>query len=208
MSRPEERGEYSAGCWQDMVRTKVVELAGNRGGNILEVGCGEGLFLSKVFQKNQDLKVFGLDNWGEILLKAKKRIEDSNIKNVNLIQGDASMLPFKNDSLDTIVCINVFFNLPSDEVFYASFKEISRVCKNKGRMIFDIRNAANSLLYFKYKFAKYYDETVKNLPLRTYKLGKIKACLKENNFKLVNKINVGFPNNDFAPIMILEAEKI
>ncbi len=207
MSRPEERGEYSSGRWQDMVRTKVVELAGNRGKDILEVGCGEGLFLCKISQKNPELKIFGLDNWGEIIFKADKRIQDNNLQNISLIQGDASSLPFKNESFDTVVCINVFFNLPSEEVFRAGFKEIARVCKSKGSLIFDIRNAANPLLYFKYKFAKYYDETVKNLPLRTYKLSKIKACLKENNFKPVNKINIGFPNNNFAPIMILEAEK-
>ncbi len=207
ISRPQERGEYSSGYWQDLVRTKTLELCNARKGNVLEVGCGEGLFLYRLAQLEKDLIIYGVDNWKDILNKAEDRLKENNIKNVKLYRSEASSMPFEEEFFDIVVCINVFFNLPSKEVFYRSINEIIRVSKKGGKIIFDIRNSKNPLLYIKYKLAKYYDATVKILPLRTYRLTEIISYLENKDFEILRRIKIGFPKNSFAPIFIIEARK-
>lgn len=206
-SKPEERGEYSAGLWQDAVREKVFSLCENNQDKILEVGCGEGLLLSKIAGDGKYSYVCGVDIWKDILMRAQDRFKAGNISNVALVQADAASLPFKDNSFNTVVCINVFFNLPSEDVFQESLKEISKVCKKGGAVIFDIRNSRNVLLYLKYKLAKYYDETVKNLPLRAYNFNKIRVSLEKYGFEIENKVEIGFPYNRFSPIFVIKAKR-
>ena len=207
MSRPEERGEYSSGHWQQMVRAEALELCTCDEGNVLEVGCGEGLYLAKLAKEKRDLDIYGVDIWKDILDKAKNRFEEDNITNVRLYHCDASSLIFEKDFFDVVVCINVFFNLPSERIFCKSLQEISRVCKSGGKIIFDIRNSMNPFLWVKYKLAEYYDETVKDLPLRTYRLKTVTSLLKQHNFEIINKIGIGFPHSAFAPVIIIEARR-
>lgn len=206
-SKPDERGEYSAGGWHDAVRRKVLSFCSEGKGKILEVGCGEGLFLNKVAASGKYSYVYGVDIWKDILIRAKNRFKSGNISNAGFVQADAVSLPFKDNSFDTVVCMNVFFNLPSDDLFQQSLKEISRVCKNGGEFIFDIRNSQNLLLHVKYKLAKYYDETVKNLPLRTYNYNKVMTSLKECGFEIKNREEIGFPYNRFSPIFVIKARR-
>ncbi|HEC69126.1 MAG TPA: class I SAM-dependent methyltransferase [Candidatus Omnitrophica bacterium] len=204
-SLPGEEREYSSGFWQYKVRDIALELSeGLSFPKLLEVGCGEGLFLNRAKKELKNYELIGLDIWEDILLKAKTRLHD---KGVNLIQANACFLPFKDDSFDVVVCINVFFNLPSEEIFYQSLSEILRVCKKEKFIIFDIRNKLNPLLYIKYKLAKYYDETVKNLPLRTYSPQKVISYLEERGHKIIEKRYIGFPDNKFSPIIILKVKK-
>ena len=208
-SKPDERGEYSAGYWQDVIRGKVFELCDIKSGKLLEVGCGEGLFLAKFASSElKKLALFGIDIWEDILLKANQRFAYAGIKNVNLSQADAQELPFENEFFDRVVCVNVFFNLPTEDAVRESMREMSRVLKADGKVFFDIRNSRNFLLFVKYKLAKYYDETVKNLPLRMYKLSKIAAYTRDAGLEIVRIIPIGFPQNDYAPLFIIEARKI
>jgi ubiquinone/menaquinone biosynthesis C-methylase UbiE len=106
-----------------------------------------------------------------------------------------------------VVCINVFFNLPSEQKLNESLQEISRVCKSGGKIILDIRNSMNPLLWVKYKLAKYYDETVRDLPLKTYRLKKVASFLKQHGFEIVNRRYIGFPRGVFAPVIVVEARR-
>ncbi|MHC4579814.1 MAG: class I SAM-dependent methyltransferase [Planctomycetota bacterium] len=206
-SSPEERGEYSSGHWQQMIRAEALELCRCDEGNLLEVGCGEGLFLSRLAKERPGLDICGVDVWKDILDKAKNRFEEGNIANIRLYHCDASSLVFENDLFDVVVCINVFFNLPSERILCKSLREISRVCKSGGKIIFDIRNSMNPLLWVKYKLAKYYDETVRDLPLKTYRLKKVASLLKQHDFEIVNKRYIGLPRSVFAPVIVVEARR-
>ncbi|MFH1459652.1 MAG: class I SAM-dependent methyltransferase [Candidatus Omnitrophota bacterium] len=207
LSKKNERGEYSAGVWQHTVREQVIALCAQSTGKLLEVGCGEGLLLSEIAKLNHNLEIHGIDIWDEILERAQERFKAGNIQGVKLQQADAAKLPYADRYFDVVICINVFFNLPSDTIFRASLKEISRVCKENAIFIFDIRNCLNPLLYFKYKLARFYDETVANLPLRTYNFSKVQKNLAENGFSILKKINIGFPRNQFSPIFVIKAKK-
>jgi len=206
-ARPEERGEYSAGHWQDVVRTTAVNCCTRNQGRVLEVGCGEGLFLLKLAESHPHLEIEGVDNCQERVKDARAKLDEHGFTQVKLSCSDATRLPFADASFDTVVCINVLFNLPSGNVVSQSFQEIARVLKPRGQFVFDIRNKANPLLTVKYKLAKYYDETVRDLPLRTFHLNAIKEELAKMGFQEINACPVSFPRNRWSPIFVIEAGK-
>jgi tRNA (guanine-N7-)-methyltransferase len=54
----------------------------------LEIGSGNGLFLSEIAQMNPDVVFFGVERLQKCINKSKKKIEKKNLLNVNLIHGD------------------------------------------------------------------------------------------------------------------------
>ncbi len=205
-SRPGEKGEYSSGYWQDRIRQRAVEMCREHKGRLLEVGCGEGLFLGRMIKVRPDVDIWGVDVWEGILTKARMRMEEIK-PGVELLKADVSALPFEDAFFDTVVCINVFFNMESIEKVSHALKEIVRVCKAGGRIIFDFRNSLNPLLVVKYRLAGYYDSTVKDLPLNTYNPGNIKTILREVNLDITQEKRLFFPVKRFAPIIMMEAVK-
>lgn len=202
-SRPRERGEYSAGRWQDLVRTGAIQLCEAGWKDILEVGCGEGILLSRLRQRYPGANISGADVWEEILVKARAK----NIKKVNLFRAGAESLPFESGSFDAVICVNVFFNMSGKENVVRALKEMSRVCAKGGAVIFDIRNSLNPLLFLKYKLAPLYDDTVKELPLKTYMLKDIRKYLAASGLEIMAKRYVGFPRNFLSPIIVVKAVK-
>lgn len=200
ISKPDERGEPSSGHWQHTIRDFAFKLCNSDQGNILEVGCGEGLFLQKFVRKFTAAKLFGLDISLEQLRKAKKRGKER----VHLFRADAGSLPFQEDYFDSIVCINVFMNMPRDEMFIQSFQEMKRVCKKGGRIIFDMRNRLNPLVYMKYKLVKYYDSTIDSNSLRMHTLKSIEVKLNSLGLMINKKTTIGLPPGMFAPIVMVE----
>jgi ubiquinone/menaquinone biosynthesis C-methylase UbiE len=81
---------------------------------ILEVGCGTGHWLS-VFKK--DTIVIGLDPSFVMLSKAKN--EESPYF---LVQGSSDRLPFKQNSIDFIYCINAIHHFDDPEKFISDCK--------------------------------------------------------------------------------------
>ncbi|MDD5432470.1 MAG: class I SAM-dependent methyltransferase [Candidatus Omnitrophica bacterium] len=206
-SGAEEQGEYSSGHWAASVRKKALDFCSGIHGRFLEVGCGEGLFISKLAAYDPKLQIWGIDNSTERLFKAKERCK--NLQNVNLSVADALNLEFEGEYFDNVACINVLFNLESVDAAKKVIIEMKRVCKKGGSIILDFRSSLNPLLKLKYSLAKYYDETVKNLPLRCYSPRQIEGLLKESGFEIIKKDYVGaLLFKRFAPVILLKAQKI
>lgn len=207
LSSPKERGEYSGGYWQRMVREEALRLCGGlKEGRVVEIGCGEGLFLSELAAQNPALEIWGIDNNGARLEAAKARCAAGKFKNVNLMLLDAKKLPFQDGSFDAAVSVNVFFNMESSDAVRDALREMKRVCKKSGSIIFDFRNSMNPLLALKYKLARYYDSTVKDLPLKTYDPREIEEILDGLGLKAAGKRFIGFPVRKLAPVIVIEAK--
>lgn len=207
ISKPEERGEYSSGYWQSMVRKEALILCRGTKGRVLEIGCGEGLFLNQLARQHPELEIWGIDNSATRLNQAEKRLKENNLQNVHLSIQKAPDLSFKDEYFDVVVCVNVFFNMTSIDLVKQTLSQTKRICRKSGRIIFDFRNSLNPLLKIKYQLARHYDATVKNLPLNTYRLEEIEAILQNLNLKIINNRFIGFPLKRFAPIVVIEAEK-
>jgi ubiquinone/menaquinone biosynthesis C-methylase UbiE len=201
-SRPGEAGEYSAGYLQDKVRQEALALCRHRQGNILEVGCGEGLFLAQLAGQNRDITIWGVDNNRERLTRAGEKI-----KGVNLSLQDALSLSFADEFFDTVICLNTIFNMESIGAVRQALKEMKRTCKAGGSIIFDFRNSGNPLLSVKYALAGYYDDTVRTLPLKTYNMDEIKGILKDLGLAITNRRFIGPRSRILAAAIVMEAKK-
>lgn len=204
-SRQDERGEYSSGLWQDLVRQQAIDWCSQIPGRILEVGCGEGLFLGQLNKRNPVLELWGLDNSLARIERAERRLAGAKM---HWEVGDATQLVYVDNFFSSTVCINVFFNMPSADIVRKALLEMKRVTCKGGEIIFDFRNGANPLLALKYKFAPWYDRTVKDLPLKTYSLSFMENLLKESGLEIIEKKFIG--NAIFFPpaIIIIRARKI
>ncbi len=206
-SRKDELGEYSAGYWQDKIRKTALSLCGRASAKILEVGCGEGLFLIQLAKNNPRSEIWGVDNSAERLQRAEARIKAHNISTIRLSLQEATGLSFDDESFDIIVCINVFFNMGSIDQVRNTLNQMKRICKKSGTMVFDFRNSHNPLLAVKYRLARYYDSSVKDLPLRTYSRQEVESLLEGAGLKILSRTPVGFFLTRYAPIIIIEAQK-
>jgi len=203
-SRPSERGEYSSGVWQDMVRRAVLDLCAGKRGTALEIGCGEGLFAVQLKQREPGLEVWGIDNDAARLEQAKAKARERGLE-INFSLGDAGRLPYPDASFDLVICANVFLILGSLGAIEAFLSEMKRVCRKDGSIIFDYRNSRNPLLRLKYALAPYYDHSVRHLRLTTCDPRWIERALRGLGLKAVRQRNLGFFIRWLAPLIIVEA---
>ncbi len=101
---------------------------------LLDLGCGAGLdlyFYAKTV--GEQSKVYGLDISEEMVSKAKKNMEPTGIKNVEIKCGCSDNLPFENNFFD-IVASNGIYNLSPDKE--KVMREVFRVLKPGGRTVF------------------------------------------------------------------------
>jgi len=211
-SRAEERGRYSGGLWQDRVRCEAAALCREGGLRALEIGCGEGLFLTRLAEDRRDMEIWGIDNNRARLAEAKKRAAEKELKNIHLLSGEGARPPFGGGYFDVIICINTFFNMESADSVNRTLFQMRRLCKKNGRIIFDFRNSMNKMLVLKYRLARYYDETVMDLPLKTFELGYIESLIRDIGFKVISKRYIpGLFGKGWlkviAPIIIIEAQE-
>jgi SAM-dependent methyltransferase len=87
---------------------RVVDLvATDRPRRVLEVGCGEGMVISRIASRHPGIHVDGLELDAGALARARARCPD-----VPLIRGDACALPVRSGSYDLVVCLEVLEHLP------------------------------------------------------------------------------------------------
>jgi len=111
-------------------RREVVRAAEWVGGRILEVGVGTGISLPYYSSAS---RVFGIDLSGEMLNKARKRVDSLKLSNVeDLQQMDAEELPFPDSSFDVVTAQCVVNTTPHPE---KALDQFARVLKPGGEII-------------------------------------------------------------------------
>ena len=74
----------------------------NKYTDVLEIGCGTGYWLENISRLEEFVKLCGIDlSIGMLEFAQNKKIKS------NLINADAMLPPFKNNSFDFIFCVNV-----------------------------------------------------------------------------------------------------
>lgn len=106
---------------------KHLDVSGLR---TVDLGCGTGLTADILVQNNN--AVYGLDLTWSLLKASQKRHQKQNFVP---IYGDITNLPFKDKSIEGIVC---FDTLEHIELIEKAISEISRICTNGGTLLFDI----------------------------------------------------------------------
>jgi len=105
-------------------------MAIGRDDRILEVGVGTGISLPLYPRR---CSVTAIDLSEGMLERARTRVQQYNLRNVRLIQMDATKLKFPDNSFD-IVFAPYFISCVPDPL--AVTREMRRVCKHGGRLVF------------------------------------------------------------------------
>lgn len=126
--------------------------------SILEIGFGNGLFFSKIFEQAPNAKVIGLD-YSASMVKEALALNQTfiNTKNLKLFHGDSSKMPFADNSFDKIFCINVIYFWDNSHIH---LQEIIRVLKPGGSFYATIRTKESMAMmpFTKYNFTCYTPE--------------------------------------------------
>src|SRR5258705_9438934 len=111
-------------------RKAAIQATNRIGGRVLEVGVGTGISLP---QYAPHLRIFGTDISEAMLRKAKRRVDELRLKNVEgLAVMDAEKLEFPDNSFDVVMAQYVVTAVPNPE---AALDEFARVLRPGGELI-------------------------------------------------------------------------
>ena len=104
-----EASDLFTNWWQNRRRAVVEALIKeHQGSSLLDVGCAEGLYVR--FLSGSRRVSIGMDMCMPKLIIAKSHRE--NPESPSYILADACCLPFKDDSFDVVICVDVIRYLP------------------------------------------------------------------------------------------------
>jgi phosphatidylethanolamine/phosphatidyl-N-methylethanolamine N-methyltransferase len=120
-------------------RRAAIVATNNIGGRVLEVGIGTGISLPLY---GPNVRVFGTDISEAMLKKAKQRVAELRLKNVEgLAVMDAEKLEFPDNSFDVVMAQYVVTAVPNPEV---ALDEFARVLRPGGELIILTRVSADA----------------------------------------------------------------
>lgn len=171
----------------ELHREDAVAMLVTGGGSLLDVGCGGGDFIYKVYKKFQE--IHGVDIASNRIKEAadlkEKKYRKAGIKfqTADIDQG----LPFSDDYFDTVTCIATFQHIHDP---YFVIREIRRVLKKDGTLFFEVPNIAwlprrLTLLFGEFpkvSSASGWDGGT----LHYFTLGSIKELVMSNGFRIQN----------------------
>ncbi|WP_312911626.1 class I SAM-dependent methyltransferase [Natronosalvus caseinilyticus] len=110
------------GMWADS-REALSSLDLGSRERVLDVGCGSGE-LTRVLAEECPGEVVGCDVDRSLLEFAREPLDPEQASAIPVVQGDATRLPFADDSFDLVLCQALLINLPDPA---AAVREFSRV---------------------------------------------------------------------------------
>lgn len=120
-------------------RQAAIAATNEIGGRVLEVGVGTGISLP---QYAPHVRIFGTDISEQMLNKARRRVEELKLKNVEgLAVMDAENLEFADDSFDVVMAQYVVTAVPNPE---KAMDEFARVLRPGGELIILTRVSADA----------------------------------------------------------------
>ena len=113
------------------------EFLGNKSQNVLEVGCGTGLFTAELVKANN--KIIAIDVSKDLIEIAQKRVGDK----VSFLLRDAGKTSFPDNYFDFIVGSSILHHLDAGP----AIKEFYRILKPGGKFMFTEPNMLNPQIF-------------------------------------------------------------
>jgi ubiquinone/menaquinone biosynthesis C-methylase UbiE len=110
---------------------RIRAVAGDRPIRVLDVGCGTGLFATRLKAALPHARICGVDLTAEMLTQGLPRWR-YHAGDVLPVQGDSERLPFASGSFDIVTCANSFHHYPHQD---HAIIEMQRVLRPGGRLM-------------------------------------------------------------------------
>lgn len=125
------------GLWES--EKKVIQRYVDTNDYILDIGCGVGRVTYNLFLQGYK-SICGIDLSEEMIKAAINYIKNYNC-NINYVVGDAANLPFQDNLYNSVLFLfNGLMLIPGIENRIKVMKEIKRVLKSEGILIFTAHN--------------------------------------------------------------------
>ena len=155
-------------------KNRILRYAGR---NVLDVGCGDGRYVGALL--HYPYEIYGID--------AAPRPYNLEVSQ-HVIKADARHLPFKDQSFDTVLMINVLEHVDDD----AALREVYRICRKN--VIFSVPHAKEEELgEYNLTYHPYVDPT----HLRYYSIEHIRSTFASTGFEIL-EIALDGPVNPFG----------
>jgi ubiquinone/menaquinone biosynthesis C-methylase UbiE len=110
---------------------RIQEVLGDRPARLLDVGCGTGVFASRLRTALPHVEICGVDLVAEMLNQGQPRWR-LHRGHVLPVQGDSERLPFASGTFDIVTCANSFHHYPHQD---RAIAEMARVLRTGGRLM-------------------------------------------------------------------------
>jgi ubiquinone/menaquinone biosynthesis C-methylase UbiE len=107
---------------------------------ILDAGCGSGRNISLLSPCVR--QVTGIDYSEEMIRRAKERIIQEKLRNVQCLHGNVTAMNFPSNAFDKVICTSVLQYLNDRECSLA-MQEMVRVCKPGGTLVLHVKNGTS-----------------------------------------------------------------
>jgi len=103
---------------------------------VADIGCGNGRHLIPCAQHCK--KVIGIDISIELLKIVQKKLDKTNLTNVNLVHSDIVNMPFEDNVFDYVLFIASLHNIKDRDRRITALKEVKRILKKDGKAIVSV----------------------------------------------------------------------
>lgn len=134
--RADPEHEDASSPWYNLVREEIGNVAGLR---VLEVACGRGGFVKELSRAGAHVTGCDLSLAALRVGHEKLRALGNGVSSA-LVQGDAQVLPFADDSFDIVVSCETIEHVPEVK---SALREMWRVTCPGGRLLLTTPNYAN-----------------------------------------------------------------
>jgi ubiquinone/menaquinone biosynthesis C-methylase UbiE len=190
-------------CLKRRAKLLLKELDLQKSDNILDVGCGDGFYLYLLSQMGK-YKITGIDSDAVALDNVKKQV---NSKDIKLLVGDVTKMPFKDNTFSKLVCSEVLEHLPDDR---KGLREMYRIMKKGGTLCITVPHwnypffwdPVNYILQraFKTHIKSGFWSGVWNFHIRLYQVAELEKAVKSAGFtieKVSCLTHYGLPFNHY-----------
>lgn len=133
-ARMDTHRQYTHGPALEDAADDVLKLQGHE--DVLDVGCGPGVFLGRLAGAGHAGRLLGLDSSAGMVQEAGRRFPG-----VPFVQGDVQQLPFPDASFQVVTARHLLHHVPDVR---GALLEMRRVLKPGGRLVV-LTNAADNL---------------------------------------------------------------
>lgn len=181
---PKKKKSYKISFTDDYRLKRLTEAVKIKEGKMLDIGCGGGLLTESLRYYYPKTKIYGCDVSQTAIVYAKKfgsgKVSYGVIKN--------KKLPYKDNTFDVCLCLDVLEHVPDDNFF---LKEVKRITKNGGKFFMVLPCEGQPFTYtWLFQKIRFGDKlTFKNWghihPEYTHKY--VETLLRKHNFSIDDK---------------------